>query len=269
MVALFVAAGLRGVHFVLVTIPAVSDQAVGIDYRTVIGAARSYLDGDGFYPAAQLAGPYPRNAGPILYPPVSLWLFAPFVALPAFLWWAIPVALTVWAFVRLRPSAAALAVVGLLLILPASQSPIIYGNPVMWLVPALAWGLMRGGWAVAILAKPSLAPFALAGVRRRGWWVGLALFVAASLPFGTMWFDWIVAVEHGGVPLTHSLRQVPLMLIPLVAWLGRSRVGERDARPVQHSGKPDASGASARRWHPDDPAVATMALAGDAPRDRS
>lgn len=223
-VALFAAAGLRAAGWLLVTVPAVNADAVGIDYRTYLEATRRFLDGGGFYPAAQLAGPYPHYLGPIVYPPVALWLMVPFAVLPPVLWWAIPAVLTGWALVRLRPRPWALAIIGVLALLPVSQSPIAYGNPVMWLVPALAWGLIRGGWAVAILAKPTLAPFALAGVHRRGWWLALAVFVAASVPFGTMWLDWIVAVRNSGLPLTHSIWQVPLMLIPCVAWLGRSRV---------------------------------------------
>lgn len=229
VVALFVAAGLRAAHFVLVTVPAVNESAVGIDYRTYMEAARRFLEGGSFYHPDQLTGPYPPTAGPILYPPVALWLMAPFAVLPAVLWWAIPVVLIGWAFVRLRPAPWALAIIGLLALLPISQSPIVYGNPVMWLLPALSWGLIRGGWAVAVLAKPTLAPFALAGVRRRGWWIGLAVFVAASLPFGTMWLDWIVAVRNSSIGVTHNIWQIPLMLIPVVAWLGRSDVVENGA----------------------------------------
>ena len=45
-------------------------------------AARSWLNGTGFYHPYQLAGPYEVRSGDILYPPPMLLVFAPLAAIP-------------------------------------------------------------------------------------------------------------------------------------------------------------------------------------------
>ncbi len=77
-----------------------------------------------------------------------------------------------------------------------------------------------------VLLKPSLAPFALFGIRRRSWWLGAGAFLVLCLPFGAMWADWVTSVvnSQGGGPLYSSL-EAPMLLLPLVAWLGRTRRG--------------------------------------------
>ena len=44
------------------------------------------------------------------------------------------------------------------------------------------------------------------------------------LPFGSMWADWVTTlVNSTGGGLLYSTLEVPMLLIPLVAWLGRAR----------------------------------------------
>ena len=87
---------------------------------------------------------------------------------------------------------------------------------------AIVW---RGGAPFALL-KPSLFPFALFGIRERSWWLGLALFVVLCLPFGSMWLDWLTTVVNSrGGGLLYSALEAPMLAIPLVAWLGRTRPG--------------------------------------------
>jgi hypothetical protein len=71
------------------------------------------------------------------------------------------------------------------------------------------------------LLKPSLAPFALAGIKSRAWWVGLVVLGLASLPFLADTLLWPrVVLDASGGGILYSLSNVPLMLIPGVAWLG-------------------------------------------------
>jgi ABC-type transport system involved in cytochrome c biogenesis permease component len=76
---------------------------------------------------------------------------------------------------------------------------------------------------VFALIKPSLFPFALFGANRRSWWLALAAFAALSLPFGSMWADWVASVVNSrGGGILYSALEIPMLLLPLVAWLGRT-----------------------------------------------
>jgi hypothetical protein len=199
------------------------DQSVGIDYQLYVGAADRWRTTGVFYQAFQLAGPYHviGNAE-ILYPPIILILLVPFLVLPAILWWVVPMGLSVWAIGRLRPAWWSLALIGFLSVTHAVQAPFFWGTPVIWLLPAVAWGFLLGWPAVAMLVKPTLAPFALAGLSRpRALLVGCVGFVLLALPFGSMWLDWLTAVRNSDLDATYSYTQNLLLLLPVIAWLGR------------------------------------------------
>jgi hypothetical protein len=190
---------------------------LGVDYDFHLEAARRWLAGGSpFLPFQSAPYSIPWQGG-FLYPPPVMVLLAPFTVLPAVLWWAVPIGLTAEAIRRLRPGPVAAVVMGLLLLLPQVHEPLFYGNPVMWVTAALAWGLVAGWPAVLVLVKPSLAPFALVGIRHRSWWVALGMCLALCLPFGLLWADWITALRNGDGQWWYSARQVPLLLIPLVA----------------------------------------------------
>ena len=106
------------------------------------------------------------------------------------------------------------------------------GGPSIWIPAFLALGLWRGGWAALVLLKPSLFPFAVAGIYRRAWWLSAAAIALASAPFGTMWLDWLQVVKNSGGDLIYSWWQVPMMLIPVVAWLGGR--SHKEPQPVIH-----------------------------------
>ncbi len=98
------------------------------------------------------------------YPPVALWLFAPFTVLPPVLWWAIPLGCVGMVLWRLRPDPRVWPVLALCLWWPQSFVYVINGSPVMWASAALSLGVDLGGTCGARVAEPSFIPFALWGV---------------------------------------------------------------------------------------------------------
>lgn len=215
----------------LIIVRSAAPSALGVDFREYRDQVASFLSGGSLYYPWQLTGPYDIVAGsvgvtgnvnPSLYPPLIVPLMAPFLVLPAVLWWAIPAAIVGYVLWRLRPSAWAWVGIGACLAWPWSLAPILYGNPVMWCAAAVAAGVLWRWPAVLVLVKPTLAPFALVGIRSRRWWVALAVLGAVSLTMLPAWVDWLHAtINARGAGLTYSLAQFPLMAVPLIAWLGR------------------------------------------------
>ncbi len=226
-VGLSAAVCLLPVLFVLI-IPDPLEQPLGVDATLYRDAAARWFAGGTFYEPRQLAGPYEVAHGDILYPPVGLWLFVPFALVPivpaAVLWWGIPAAVSSGAIWRVRPRPAVWPLIALCLAWPTTPLKIWTGNPVMWSMAAMAVAIMWRGGAPFALLKPSLFPFALFGIGERAWWVGLAAFVALCLPFGSMWLDWLTSVINArGGGLLYSVLEGPMVALPLVAWLGRTR----------------------------------------------
>lgn len=210
------------------------EQPIGVDYRLYRDQTRLWFDGAPFYPTRQLRGPYEIQAGDVLYPPVAIWLFAPFAVptgpaaalLAAAVWWLIPLGATAVAVVALRPRPWTWPLIALCATNPTVLLKIWTGNPVIWSMAALALACVLPWRTTApfVLLKPSLAPFAVFGIRRRSWWVGAATLVLLSLPFGPAWADWLTTlVNSRGGGLLYSSLEAPFLLLPLVAWLGRAR----------------------------------------------
>jgi hypothetical protein len=158
------------------------------------------------------------------YPPFALYLFAPFTLLPLVLWWGLPLAITAWAVWRLHPAPLVWPLMALCLSYPTSGLKILTGNPTMWVLAAIALGVLYGWPFVGVLIKPSLFPFALLGVRHRSWWVALLVLGLAGLPFALLWRDWAVALVNAqGSGLLYSVQEVPLLCLPLPACVGRAK----------------------------------------------
>lgn len=198
---------------------------VGADLTLYVQATRGWLSGSGFYPAHQLSGPYVITDGDILYPPTAILLFLPFLILPAILFWLIPAAAVSWVLLRHRPAAWTWPLMALCLAYPPTTVKLVHGNPFIWVTMAVAFGTLYGWPAVFAVLKPTLAPFALIGIRARRWWMIAAGLALVSLPFGTLWSQYLTVVmdSRNGAGALYSLSDVPLVLVPLVAWLGRSR----------------------------------------------
>lgn len=234
--------------FVLL-VPHPLEQPFGVDFHLYRDVTNRWLAGGPFFEPYQVTGPYDIRAGDVLYPPVTLWLFVPFAAaagasagaggaallaamasaMASVAWWALPLGATAASVWRLRPKPAFWPLIALCLANPTTLLKIWTGNPVTWSMAAMAVATVAGSSRFAapfVLLKPSLAPFALFGINRRSWWVGLAVLGALCLPFGSLWGDWVASVVNSrGGGLLYSALEIPMLLLPLVAWVGRTRGG--------------------------------------------
>jgi hypothetical protein len=236
-----VALGLSAAAFAIpivfaLLVPHPLEQPLGVDFQLYRDVTARWLAGGPFYQPYQLAGPYPISAGDVLYPPVALWLFVPFsigagtvvAAVQAVLWWGVALGVVAAVVVVLRPRPLVWPLIALCVANPTTLLKIWTGNPVMWSMAAMALAVVGASRFATpfVLLKPSLAPFALFGVRRRSWWLGAVVFGLLCLPFGSMWADWVTTlVNSQGGGLLYSSLEFPMLLLPLVAWLGRTRRG--------------------------------------------
>ena len=205
-------------------LPNLDPAKIAIDYHLYIEATRRFFEGAGYYLPGQIAGPYPTDPGVILYPPPFTLIVAPFLVLPWILWWAVPIGIVVGVVVYHRPRVVAWPFIAACLWFPGTTVMIVAGNPTMLFVAGVALATVWAVFGPLVLFKPSLFPFALIGIRRRVWWLGLAILVLVSVPFGAMWLDYINVLTNARQPLglLYNFAQVPTMLLPVAAWLGRS-----------------------------------------------
>jgi hypothetical protein len=200
----------------------------GEDYRFFMSIADRWRTGASVYLPHQLAGPYAELSGrDMIYPPLALLLFVPLSYLPAPLWWILPLGIIAAVIVRLRPEAWTWPLLALALWYPRDESMIIWGNTGMWVGAVVALGLVWGWPAALVLLKPSLAPFMLAGGRNpRALGLGVLVLAVISLTMLPLWIDFVTAVRNAGATwpsVLYSLPDVPLLLMPLLAWAARSR----------------------------------------------
>jgi hypothetical protein len=213
---------------ILVPRMASSPGSLGVDFHTMLDHTRRWLSGGNYYLERQLHGQYPWFGGESLYPPPMALFVAPFAILPELVWWIIPLGLVAYSLVRSRPAAWALAVIAVALWYPRTEEIVLYGNFSMWVAGAVAAGTIWGWPALLVLLKPTLAPFALVGAWQRSWWVGLLVLGVVSLALLPMWADYTKAISGASQGWNeswdYSLRDLPLVLVPVVGWLaGRRR----------------------------------------------
>ncbi len=204
----------------LLTIPNIGPAGPYGDETLYFRAARRWLDGGSFYSDYQLAGPYVIEKFEILYPPTIIPLLLVFSFLPDPVWWIAPTAILAGVVLYWRPSLLGWTLILACLSVPITLAIYFWGNPSIWMAAFLALGT-RWGWpSVFVLLKPQLFPFALVGIRRRSWWVALAVFALVSVAFLPMWFDWVTVLLNARGPNAsplYGLSSVPLMMIPLIA----------------------------------------------------
>jgi hypothetical protein len=193
---------------------------VGVDYTFYMDATRRFLGGGPFYETWQLTGAYGRDTWPVLYPPQAIVLFAPFTLLPPILWWAIPMATVVAVVAWHRPAPLVWPLLALCLWWPETTIKTLAGNPILWAAAAVALGTIWRWPAALALIKPSLFPLTLIGARDRRWWL---LAGVGALPFAWMLPEYARVVSNFQGGLAYSIQEVPILLIPVVAWMGSTR----------------------------------------------
>ena len=222
-------------------------EALGVDFHQYLAHTQRWLDGGSLYLERQLLGPYEIQAGDSLYPPPILYLTVPFVlGVPHVFWWAIPLTIIGVVVVRFRPAPWAWPLLAAMVATPRSIEIVMYGNPVIWCTAAMAGGTVLGWPAVFVILKPSLAPLAIWGIRRRSWWIALAVAIAAALPFGAMWLEWIQVIRDSSGSVLYSIPDLFFVLLPVVAWLGRRRAPSSAGVADEHVGStPEQEGSAA------------------------
>lgn len=210
-------------------IAAPGSWSFGMDYEYYRRVGERWLEDGTYYLPRQLAGPYEiRLMEDVLYPPPALLLFVPLSVMPAAAWWIAPLATVGFALRAWRPRVIAWPIIVALLMWPRAMGAIAYGNTDMWIAAAIAAALLWGWAGPLLVLKPVFAPFALIGIRRRGWWIAAGLLVLASIPMLPLWRDYAIAMADLEAGLDYGVGSLPLLLIPVVAWHWRStRAGVR------------------------------------------
>jgi hypothetical protein len=207
----------------VVLLPNLDPAKIAVDYNLYLDATRRWLEGGSYYLPDQLAGPYDVLPGVILYPPVFVLVMLPFLFLPWWVYWALPIGAVVFTVNRHRPRPVVWPAIALCLWFPNTTVILVAGNPMMLMVGALALGTIWAWPSVFVLLKPTLGPFALFGIWRRSWWVALGVLVLVSIPFAVAWLDYAAVLRNArqSLGLLYNLGQVPTMMLPLLVWVGR------------------------------------------------
>lgn len=226
MKALWLATGLFGA-LALVTVALEVPRflaAPGTDAILYLDRTREWLAGGDFYLPRQLAGPYVLAHGDALYPPTTLLLLVPLTFLPLPVYWLVPLGLIAYAWWRHRPSVIAYNYLALLACWPKTWEMLIYGNPALWAVGAIAAGTLWRPAYVGAAIKPILAPFALLGWRDRTWRKAAAGSLLLAAAFAPLWSDWLRAMANARneFGLVYLLGDLPVALLPVVVYVGRS-----------------------------------------------
>lgn len=191
-----------------------------------------WIAGGNLYSEHQVSGPYVNDSAS-LYPPVAAVVMAPLLHLPDVLWWFIPVTVTAVCVLWQRPGIWAVA--GMLWC--ASLLPSVWlvsaGNPALWIMMAVALATKWRSMAAFVVLKPSLFPFALIGMRSYRWWAVILCWAAISvlfLPETIQWSQAVLNARGDRSGLLYSIGDVPLLSIPLIAWIGGRRRPRFDVR---------------------------------------
>ena len=212
-------------------------QSYGQDFLFYRDIGARWLAGGPYYLDRQLHGPYDLALMmDNLYPPTALVLFVPLAVLPlpvaAIAWWVVPLSLIGYQLRRVAPARWAWPILALLVAWPRSGGAVIFGNSDLWVAASVAAGTIWGWPALMLLLKPVFAPLALLGVARRSWWALVPFVVALSVLFIPEWENYVAVIRDSGITPEYSVGGAPLIVMPLIAWLVRTRV---DRVPKRHA----------------------------------
>jgi hypothetical protein len=176
------------------------------------------------------------QARSFIHPPSALLLMVPFLWLPAILWWIVPLAGTGLLVGKWRPAVWAWPLIALCLAWPRSQGSILVGNSDLWAMLFVALGCAYG-WPFALLIiKPTFAPLALVGSAKLRTWIGGALLAIAMVPMIGLWRDYIAVVRNSNIEPGYSLLNLPLVILPLIAWSARRRTSDQRSLEARKDG---------------------------------
>lgn len=236
VVALLV--GLETLWLGFVIVPASDVWFLGMDYAFYRDLGARFLTEGTYYWAHQLQGPYEGTLMvDVFYPPHALVLFMAAAMLPAVIWWIVPVVVLVYVCWRLQPPAWAWILMLALVAWPRAIGAYLFGNTDIWMVAAVAGGI-RWGWPAALLfLKPTIVLFVLPAVRHRGFWLGTTLVALATIAVLPLTADYVTAMRNLTIRADYPLGSLPLMLVPIVAWVTSasfrtSRAKRADAPPA-------------------------------------
>jgi hypothetical protein len=204
------------------------DRTIGADLTYYANLARMLFTTGQWFPDKELHGPWLiLQSGPldVLYPPAVAWIFAPFIWLPVGVLLAFVIGVNLWLIREWRSAPWTWPLMALCVLWPLTLLKGIGGTSSLFVMVALGLGLRYRWPSVFILLKPSLFPFALLGIRSKWWWVGLALLGLMSLPFlrETLLYPQVILDSRNPDGALYSLTDLPMMAIPIIAWLGQTR----------------------------------------------
>lgn len=201
-------------------------RAIGADLQFFQGVAQRWLDTGIYYTQRELSGPFViETLVDNIYPPQALFLFVPFVFLPTILWWVIPLGLIAYVVWWCRPVTWALPLLALLVLYPKTPAVILYGNSDIWATAFAAAGV-RWGWpAVLVAFKPSVGFLGVVGIATRRWWIAAGILTLVNLPLLGLWLEYPTVLINSDADIGRSLSDMPLFVLPIVAWLVSSRRG--------------------------------------------
>lgn len=199
------------------------------DLLGYLDGARRFLATGSPYLPAQVDGPWALGPHSFIHPPSALPLFVPFLWLPSVLWWAIPILGTAWLVVNTRPAPWTWPLIALCLVWPRSAGALIAGNSDLWAMLFVALGL-RFGWPFTMLIfKPTFALLAVLGIRHVQVWRAGVVAAIAMLPLLPLWLDYVSVIRNAGLDFSYSLLNLPLVVLPVFAWAGRTRTAQTSA----------------------------------------
>ena len=201
---------------------------VGYDFSFYASSARRWLETGVLYEPIQLAGPYSAAGGDVfLYPPNALFLFVPFATLPGVLWWIVPIGILVVHFAYWRPAWWSWPILAAIAALLPTSSILVVGNSDLWVAAVLAVACRWPAIAVLTFLKPPAALFGLLFMADRRWWVALGVLGVASIGFGGLWVDWLIAVGNAEGSLFRNVNSYPFLVVPLLVRVASTREAVR------------------------------------------